>query len=62
METQQRQDTQSESYTIVRIKRKRNEEPLDALGTSCVHVHALISTLNVFCNLSCRPGSEKETI
>ncbi|CAL1713507.1 unnamed protein product [Somion occarium] len=31
METQQRQDTQSESYTIVRIKRKRNEEPLDAL-------------------------------
>jgi hypothetical protein len=26
-------DPVSQSYTILRIKRKRNEEPLDALGT-----------------------------
>ena len=27
----------NQSYTILRIKRKRNEEPLDALGRPPVH-------------------------
>jgi hypothetical protein len=28
----------SQSYTILRIKRKRNEEPLDALGSTPYHI------------------------
>ena len=31
------QRTGQEQYTILRIKRKRNEEPLDALGECFVH-------------------------
>jgi hypothetical protein len=42
----------NQPYTIVRIKRKRTDEPLDALGMSVTHVtvherHLLIMTLVV---------------
>lgn len=41
-----------ENYTILRIKRKRNEEPLDALGWYTFS--ACRSSLNVYRQLSSR--------
>ena len=32
------QPNASQPYTILRIKRKRNEEPLDALGEAYIYV------------------------
>jgi hypothetical protein len=40
MEVDPTSPTSSQPYTILRIKRKRNEEPLDALGKP-VYVYVL---------------------
>lgn len=53
-------DAQSNNhpYTIVRIKRKRTDEPLDALGVLLVPP---VRKVKFLCNISRRvPGSQKE--
>ena len=50
----------SQSYTILRIKRKRNEEPLDALGHCAFQFPAPELILNHFSDRE-RSPSKKNT-
>lgn len=62
MQTQQLPQDPKESYTILRIKRKRNEEPLDALGMFSAVNRGCMQRLIIVANTSCRSWSQEETI